>query len=357
MSVSTFRIDSPDLARYFFPPYKGGRRPRWPDGPRPFSRALIAHTAKLGNLRAVQDQSAEAETVRRPVAPVALWDPDSSRWPLLRWTAGGRLFRPVLATSDDDDVPVAGPDEFVGELAGDVLAAWRLGAPSGTAAAGNLPARLAKELLVHRPADVLDGIALIGKEGAQLLERQQDLVVDPAAWLTVYGTSATELCGLPLSLVRTAVDAIGPQVTADMSGLAKRSLYYLLRGRSSAKAEALVATVVAHALSDLRHLDVGIGEEETPSTLVARWLTEVQARQARCAWAGCTEAAKGKGEHCERHRRAVAEQQRRDRRAAGESADDGGGGDRVRNGGAAPMAFTKGLNHEVPLAGEMAASE
>jgi len=33
MSVSTFRIDSPDLARYFFPPSKGGRQPRWPEGP------------------------------------------------------------------------------------------------------------------------------------------------------------------------------------------------------------------------------------------------------------------------------------------------------------------------------------
>jgi len=221
----------------------------------------------------------------------------------------------VLSTTDDDDVPVAGPDEFVGELSGDVLAAWRLGAPSGTAAAGNFPARMAKGLLVHRPADVLDGIALIGKEGAQLLERQQDLVVDPAAWLTVYGTSATELCGLPLSLVRAAVDEIGPQPTADMSGLARRTLYYLLSGRSSVKAERLVAALVGRALCDLRHFDVSVGEEETTATLVARWLTEVRSRHPRCAWAVCAEPAKAKGEHCERHRRAAAEQRRRERRA------------------------------------------
>jgi len=267
MSVSTFRIDSPDLARYFFPPYKGGRRPRWPDGPRPFSRALIAHTAKLGNLRAVQDQSAEAETVRRPVAPVALWDPDSSRWaapPL----DGGRAAVPSSACHERRRrCSVAARTSSWGS--------WpATSSPPGAWA----PRRGPPPPATFRPdwrkncsftgCRRLDGIALIGKEGAQLLERQQDLVVDPAAWLTVYGTSATELCGLPLSLVRTAVDAIGPQVTADMSGLAKRSLYYLLRGRSSAKAEALVATVVAHALSDLRHLDVGIGEEETPSTLV-----------------------------------------------------------------------------------------
>ena len=169
MAVSAFTITSPEQANWFDPDI------------RPFTRVLAAHIDRFATVEML-DADGEPEG-----APVALYDPDPEAWPFLDWRRrDGSPTRPLLHAGAIS----TSRDTFVPKRIDDALGDWCQGREPGTRPAGDQLSRTARGLLTRVPARGLPGIDLLGREGAQLVERQTG-IVRPDEAQTVYRSSAS----------------------------------------------------------------------------------------------------------------------------------------------------------------------
>jgi len=290
MAVSPFTIATPDQAQWF------------DDDVRPFTRALAAHESR--SFTAVESDD---ETLG---APVALFDPDPKSWPHLDWRwRDGSSVRPLFypgAVSIDRST-------FVPKCIDDVVGEWCQGIEPGAAPSDGQRSRTARGLLTRMPAEGLPVVDLLGREGANLVERQAG-VVRPDEAQTVYrSTMATAtIAGVGGDVVRQMVEGIGLGEVARLAGISRQRLARVLEGRPTQQGTGptVVATLLRRAQLDLAAAGAEAGVLEAPPAAVfAVYLAETARREAdrRCGLPGCDRPALPRGRYCtEAHQQAAS---------------------------------------------------
>jgi hypothetical protein len=289
MAVSPFTIATPDQAQWF------------DDNVRPFTRALAAHESR--SFTAV-DSDDEPHG-----APVALFDPDPKSWPHLDWRWRDRPpTRPLLypgAVSIDRST-------FVPKRIDDVVGEWCQGIEPGALPPDGQRSRTARGLLTRIPAEGLPVVDLLGREGANLVERQAG-VVRPDEAQTIYRSTmaVTTVAGVDGEVVRQMVEVIGLGVVAGLAGISRQRLARLVEGRPTQQGTgpAVVAALLRRAQLDLAVTGADAEVLEAPPAVVfAIYLAEAARREAdrRCALPGCDRLALPRGLYCsEPHKQAA----------------------------------------------------
>jgi hypothetical protein len=295
MAVSPFTIATPEQAQWF------------DDDVRPFTRALAAHES--GSFTVVQSDD---ETHG---APIALFDPDPKSWPHLDWRWRDRSpTRPLLypgAVSIDRST-------FVPKRIDGVVGEWCQGIEPGALPPDGQRSRTARGLLTRVRADGLPVVDLLGREGANLVERQAG-IVRPEEAQTIYRTTmgATSVAGVDGQLVRRMVEEIGLGEVAGLASISRQRLARLLEGRPTQQGTglAVVAALLRRALLDLAVAGADADVLEAPLDVVfAVFLTEAARRDGdrRCALPGCDRLALPRGQYCsEAHQQAASHRRRR----------------------------------------------
>ncbi len=301
MAVSPFTIATPDQAQWF------------DDDVRPFTRALAAHESRSFTAVESDDETHGA--------PVALFDPDPKSWPHLDWRWRDRSpARPLLypgAVSIDRST-------FVPKRIDDVVGEWCQGIEPGALPPDGQRSRTARGLLTRIPAEGLPVVDLLGREGANLVERQAG-VVRPDEVQTIYRSTmaATTIASVDGEVVRQMVKVIGLGEVAGFAGVSRQRLARLLEGRPTSQG---TGPVVVAALLRRARLDFAIAGarsdvlEAPPPVVFAVYLTEAEKREAsrRCALPACELPALPKGQYCsEAHQQASSHRRLRALRSGG----------------------------------------
>jgi hypothetical protein len=298
MAVSPFTITSPEHAKWFDLDI------------RPFTQALAAHVDRFATAEML-DADGEPEG-----APVALYDPDPEAWPFLDWRRrDGSRTRPVLHAG----AVSTSQDTFVPKRIDDVLGDWCQGREPGTRPAGYQLSRTARGLLTRVPARGLPGVDLLGREGAQLVERQTG-IVRPDEVQTVYrSTSATAIAGVDGALVRQMVVALGQAKVAVLAGITRRRLGRLLTSQPTnlRTGPAVINALRTGALLYLAESGADATLVEAPAEAIFTEYLKQGWRadsERTCAAPGCEAAARPRGEYCSTpHRRAASQRRYRAR--------------------------------------------
>jgi hypothetical protein len=295
MAVSPFTITGPEQAKWFDP------------GVRPFTRALAAHV----------DPFATAEMLdadgKPDGAPVALYDPDPEAWRFLDWRGrDGSRTRPLLHVG----AVSTSQDTFVPKRIDDVLGDWCQGREPGARAAGDQRSRTARGLLTRVPAQALPGVDLLGRDGAQLVERQAG-IVRPDEVQTVYrsSTTTTAIAGVDGALVGQMVDELGQVKVAVLAGITRRRLGRLLTSQPAkpGTGPALINALRTRALLDLAEWGADATLVEAPAEVVFTEFLALRSRQGAdrmCAVPGCGAAARTGSEYCSTAHRQAASRRR-----------------------------------------------
>jgi hypothetical protein len=261
MAVSPFTIATPDQAQWFG------------DEVRPFTRALAAHESRSFTAVESDDETHGA--------PVALFDPDPKSWPHLDWRWRDRSpTRPLLypgAVSIDRST-------FVPKRIDDVVGEWCQGIEPGALPSDGQRSRTARGLLTRIPAEGMPVVDLLGREGANLIERQAG-VVRPDEMQTIYRSTmaATKIGSVDGDVVRQMVKVIGLREVAGLAGISRQRLARLLEGRPihQGTGPVVVAALLRHAQLDLAVAGADAEVLEAPPAVVfAIYLAEAARREA-----------------------------------------------------------------------------
>lgn len=299
MAVSPFTITSPGQAKWFDPDI------------RPFTRALAAHVDRFATAEML-DADGEPEG-----APVALYDSVPEAWPFLDWRRrDGSRTRPVLHAG----AMSTSRDTFVPKRIDDVLGDWCQGREPGTRPAGYQLSRAARGLLTRVPALGLPGVDLLGRDGAQLVERQAG-IVRPDEAQTVYRSSAspTAIGGVDGELVRQMVAALGQAKVAFLAGVTRRRLGRLLTSQPTkpGTGPAVINALRTGALLYLAESGANATLVEAPAEAIFTEYLKQGSRadpERTCAAPGCEAAARPRSEYCSTpHRRAASQRRYRTR--------------------------------------------
>ncbi len=295
MAVSPFTIATPEQAQWF------------DEDVRPFTRALAAHESR--SFTSVEtDEEAHG-------TPVALFDPDPKSWPHLDWRWRDRSpTRPLLYP----DAVSIDRSSFVPKRIDDVVGEWCQGIELGAQPPDGQRSRTARGLLTRVPADGLPVVDLLGREGANLVERQAG-IVRPEEAQTIYRTTmgATTVAGVDGELVRRMVELVGLGKLARLAEISRQRLARLLDGRPTHQdtGPMVVAALLRHAQIELAVAFTGADVLGSPPAVVfAVYLAEASRRAAerRCALSGCDRLALPRGQYCsEAHQQAASQRRRR----------------------------------------------
>ncbi|HYA44566.1 MAG TPA: hypothetical protein VED59_03100, partial [Acidimicrobiales bacterium] len=156
----------------------------------PFTQFMLAHPSKLVRARpgkrAHGDWDAEQAV---PGSPIAAFNPNPAAWPKAIWCRrdGGAV---QLVRSDNPSVAdgyVTGPTTFVAATVAEVVnRTWRTGIDVGARPVALSRPVAPMGVVRWPPAEALDDVVLVGREGDKMLDEACGVLVDPAARLTVY---------------------------------------------------------------------------------------------------------------------------------------------------------------------------